>query len=229
MGEDSDFKSRLVIEICSFPSRSSACKHHRFQQSIKSPFIDWYLLLRVEENAEIEIIRKQYRKLALQLHPDKNKHPKAEIAFKLVSEAYACLSDRTKRRAFDCERCKSFCTDCSQRSFSKFQGISEVKLQGSDPRHWTRSNKNLKGIREVRDRFKEELKVIERCLRANQASRNESPVFDPRNYSLQDYPHRRTQIFRSVNIDIPGYDYRRGRCSSPIFEIGSEKRSLRSR
>lgn len=40
----------------------------------------------MEEDAGIDVIRKQYHKLALQLHPDKNKHPKAEVAFKLVSE-----------------------------------------------------------------------------------------------------------------------------------------------
>ncbi|KAK9161639.1 hypothetical protein Syun_007980 [Stephania yunnanensis] len=40
----------------------------------------------VEENANLDAIRKQYHKLALNLHPDKNKHPKAEIAFKLVLE-----------------------------------------------------------------------------------------------------------------------------------------------
>ncbi|KAK9139279.1 hypothetical protein Scep_008960 [Stephania cephalantha] len=42
--------------------------------------------LEVEENANLDAIRKQYHKLALNLHPDKNKHPKAEIAFKLVLE-----------------------------------------------------------------------------------------------------------------------------------------------
>ncbi|XP_043708849.1 dnaJ homolog subfamily A member 4 [Telopea speciosissima] len=197
--EDLDFKSQLVIEICSFSSRSTACKHRGFQNPIKSPLIDWYLLLRVEEDADIEIIRKQYRKFALQLHPDKNKHPKAEVAFKLVSQAYACLSDRTKRRAFDSERWKSFCTFCSQRSSSKFPGNSEDKLRSSDTRHRTRSNKISQSIREVRDRFNEETKVIERCLRATHASRNEFPVFDPSKYSFQDYPHYRTRIYNKPN------------------------------
>ncbi|KAK1295340.1 hypothetical protein QJS10_CPA16g01581 [Acorus calamus] len=49
--------------------------------------------------------------VALQLHPDKNKHSKAEIAFKLVSEAYECLSDKTKRKAFNADRKNYFCKE----------------------------------------------------------------------------------------------------------------------
>ncbi|KAF5738737.1 hypothetical protein HS088_TW13G01638 [Tripterygium wilfordii] len=40
-----------------------------------------HLVSQVEENAGLDVIRKRYHKLALQLHPDKNKHPKAETAF----------------------------------------------------------------------------------------------------------------------------------------------------
>ncbi|KAF9607476.1 hypothetical protein IFM89_036073 [Coptis chinensis] len=84
VGEESDlYKSQLVAEICSISSNAHHCRVH---STIKTPFMDWYLLLRVDDNARSDVIRKQYRKLALQLHPDKNRHPKAEIAFKLVSE-----------------------------------------------------------------------------------------------------------------------------------------------
>ncbi|KAF3431036.1 hypothetical protein FNV43_RR25766 [Rhamnella rubrinervis] len=65
---------------------------------------DWYGILGVEQQADDETVRKQYRKLALMLHPDKNKSIGAEGAFKLISEAWTLLSDRAKRVAYDQKR-----------------------------------------------------------------------------------------------------------------------------
>ncbi|KAF5752175.1 Chaperone protein dnaJ 49 [Tripterygium wilfordii] len=84
--EGSDIKSQLVSQICSISTASIGCAHREYGDSGRSDFIDWYSLLGVGENAGVAVIRKRYHKLALQLHPDKNKHPKAEIAFKLVSQ-----------------------------------------------------------------------------------------------------------------------------------------------
>jgi len=58
----------------------------------------------VEPVAADSIIKRQYRKLALLLHPDKNKAVGAEAAFKLVSEAFGVLSDKDKRAAHDARR-----------------------------------------------------------------------------------------------------------------------------
>ncbi|KAF5743467.1 Heat shock protein binding protein putative isoform 1 [Tripterygium wilfordii] len=63
--------------------------------------VDWYAVLGVTPWANDETIRKQYRKLALLLHPDKNKSVGADGAFKLVSEAWSLLSDETKRAAYN--------------------------------------------------------------------------------------------------------------------------------
>eukprot|EP00249_Psilotum_nudum_P001810 c14508_g2_i1 orf=114-1364(+) len=82
-------------------------------QLMKQRRPDWYSILKVEEHSDIEDIKRQYRHLALLLHPDKNKYVKAEGAFKLVSEAYSCLSDRRKRAAFDMEWPKLQCKQCS--------------------------------------------------------------------------------------------------------------------
>ncbi|KAJ7978039.1 DnaJ domain containing protein [Quillaja saponaria] len=51
--------------------------------------------------ADEATIKKQYRKLALLLHPDKNKFAGAEGAFKLTGEANRMLSDQTKRSLYD--------------------------------------------------------------------------------------------------------------------------------
>ncbi|XP_050274647.1 uncharacterized protein LOC126717223 [Quercus robur] len=63
--------------------------------------LDWYGILQIEQSADEGTIKKQYRKLALLLHPDKNKLAGAEAAFKLVGEAHRVLSDQAKRTSFD--------------------------------------------------------------------------------------------------------------------------------
>ncbi|KAF5752236.1 hypothetical protein HS088_TW01G00144 [Tripterygium wilfordii] len=63
--------------------------------------IDWYEVLQIEQTADDAAIKKQYRKFALQLHPDKNKFPGAEAAFKLIGEAQRVLLDQQKRSLFD--------------------------------------------------------------------------------------------------------------------------------
>ena len=63
---------------------------------------DFYKVLDVPKDASAEEIKKKYRKLARQLHPDKNPgDTKAEERFKEVSEAYDVLSDDTKRKEYD--------------------------------------------------------------------------------------------------------------------------------
>ncbi|KAL7093971.1 hypothetical protein ACP275_11G072200 [Erythranthe tilingii] len=62
---------------------------------------NWYGVLGLTPLADDETIRKQYRKLALLLHPDKNRSIGAEGAFQLVSQAWSLLSDKSKRTAYD--------------------------------------------------------------------------------------------------------------------------------
>lgn len=52
-----------------------------------------------KECKEIEI-KKQYKKLALLLHPDKNKAPKSEDAFKKISQAFSCLRFFFKKKIY---------------------------------------------------------------------------------------------------------------------------------
>lgn len=63
---------------------------------------DYYDVLGVTRAASLEEIKKSYRKLALQYHPDKNPDNKeAEELFKEASEAYQILSDSDRRRQYD--------------------------------------------------------------------------------------------------------------------------------
>ncbi|WP_019140981.1 DnaJ C-terminal domain-containing protein [Noviherbaspirillum massiliense] len=64
-------------------------------------FKDYYQILGVERTASEADIKKAYRKLAHQYHPDVSKDPKAEEKFKEVAEAYATLKDPEKRREYD--------------------------------------------------------------------------------------------------------------------------------
>ena len=63
---------------------------------------DYYEILGLSRNAGEDEIKKTYRKLALQYHPDRNLGDKeAEEKFKELSEAYSVLSDPEKRSKFD--------------------------------------------------------------------------------------------------------------------------------
>ncbi|KAJ7964705.1 DnaJ domain containing protein [Quillaja saponaria] len=65
---------------------------------------DYYSILGLKPSADKETVKKQYKKMAVLLHPDKNKCVGADGAFKLVSEAWTLLSDGAKRKSHDIKR-----------------------------------------------------------------------------------------------------------------------------
>ena len=62
---------------------------------------DYFQILGVPKDADDATLKKAYRKLARELHPDQNKSPEAEDKFKAVSEAYDVLSDPKKRAEYE--------------------------------------------------------------------------------------------------------------------------------
>ncbi|KAF3495457.1 hypothetical protein DY000_02052713 [Brassica cretica] len=67
---------------------------------------DCYGILGVDTLADDEAVKKQYKKLALLLHPDKTRLNGAEGAFKLVLDAWSLLSDKAKRVSYDHQKRK---------------------------------------------------------------------------------------------------------------------------
>lgn len=70
-------------------------------------FIDYYKILNITENATLEEIKKAFRELAKNYHPDKNKSKDASLKFREVFEAYEILKDKITKNIFD-ERRRKF-------------------------------------------------------------------------------------------------------------------------
>lgn len=63
---------------------------------------DYYSILGISPSSDDDQIRRNYRKLAMRYHPDRNPDdPEAEARFKEVAEAYGVLTDPVKRREYD--------------------------------------------------------------------------------------------------------------------------------
>jgi DnaJ-class molecular chaperone len=78
---------------------------------------NYYNTLEVTEAASQEDIKKSYRRLAMQFHPDKNpNNPDAERQFKEINEAYETLKDTTKRSEYDSIRKSGSSSNYSFRS-----------------------------------------------------------------------------------------------------------------
>ncbi|XP_057791776.1 chaperone protein dnaJ 49-like [Salvia miltiorrhiza] len=62
---------------------------------------DYYEILGLEKNCTGKDVRKAYMKLSLKVLPDKNTAPSTEEAFKMVSKAFQCLSNKESRKKYD--------------------------------------------------------------------------------------------------------------------------------
>lgn len=92
----------LYPELENLTQMLSICDVHcAAQKKLLGSDKDWYGVLQVEKLSDEATVKKHFRRLALILHPDKNRFPGAEGAFKLISEAYALLSNTEKKSAYD--------------------------------------------------------------------------------------------------------------------------------
>ncbi|GLT87406.1 hypothetical protein SLE2022_054920 [Rubroshorea leprosula] len=93
---------RLFPELENISQILTVCQVHcSAKNNLSGSEMDWYGILQIEQFCDENTVRKQYRKLALLLHPDKNKFAGAEAAFKLIGEANRVLTDQTKRSQYD--------------------------------------------------------------------------------------------------------------------------------
>jgi curved DNA-binding protein len=91
------------------------------------PEKDYYKILGTDKKASAEEIKKAYRKLAMKYHPDRNKgDKKAEEKFKELSEAYAVLSDKEKRKQYDTFGSSGFQQRYSQEDIFKGFDFSNI-------------------------------------------------------------------------------------------------------
>ncbi|CAM0946344.1 unnamed protein product [Alopecurus aequalis] len=96
---------QLSSEVDNISQMLTVCDVHCAAGTKVNGENDWYGILQVPVFTNDDtLIKKQYRKLALLLHPDKNKFAGAEAAFKLVGEANNTLTDSSKRSVYDMKR-----------------------------------------------------------------------------------------------------------------------------
>jgi curved DNA-binding protein CbpA len=95
---------KLYPELENLNQIATVCEVHCAASNKVNGETDWYGILQVGTTADDPVIKKAYRKLALLLHPDKNKFAGAEAAFKFIGEANGILTDRGKRSLHDMKR-----------------------------------------------------------------------------------------------------------------------------
>ncbi|XP_023334743.1 dnaJ-like protein MG200 homolog isoform X2 [Eurytemora carolleeae] len=93
--------TQIILVIISVLVYISNCSEHQKNLVDDEPLPDYYAILKVSHTASLKEIKKSFRKLAMQFHPDKNKDEVAQDIFKELSEAYSILSNEEKKSEYD--------------------------------------------------------------------------------------------------------------------------------
>ncbi|CAN1167876.1 DnaJ homolog subfamily B member 5 [Linum perenne] len=109
---DTDNLSRLLV-VCDV--------HCSAASKLNGSDSDWYAILQIARFSDETVILKQYRKLALSLHPDKNKYAGAEAAFKIIGEAKRELTDPKRRALFDA-KCRGLAKSAAPKVAANHKG-----------------------------------------------------------------------------------------------------------
>lgn len=97
-------------------------------------FIDYYKVLNISENATLEEIKKAFRELAKEYHPDKNKSSDASVKFREVFEAYEILKDKITKDIFDESRRKFYnkkSAEFNDEKYTKSETYEYVKKEAN--------------------------------------------------------------------------------------------------
>nr|CAB3492574.1 unnamed protein product [Digitaria exilis] len=168
--------------------------------------------------------------------------------------AHACLTDRSRRRAFDAERRALFCATCHDRHAARSSALSaggnrlratadKQKKPAASTQAAGRSKQPRaaaapsQALRDMQNQMREECRVIDGCLKANDAAacarrRQSFPLFEPSGFP--DYPHVRPPPARPFgNSEFWWFDERLARADQNIQNQrwcrgGGSRRCIRS-
>lgn len=107
-------------------------------------FINLYQILSVTRHADAAAIKRSYRELARQLHPDTSKHPEAKTHFQILNDAYQILNDPLRRRLYNFQYDR-YQTWLKQRE----EALAALKIYQAKQAEYEAAQKSAKGKREA--------------------------------------------------------------------------------
>jgi curved DNA-binding protein CbpA len=117
-----------------------------------TPLPDYYALLEVPASATLEQIKQSYRRLVRRYHPDLNAQARDDH-IKLLNEAYAVLSDATRRAAYNTLRQRQEQAERIATQIREQQAESRRKTSQDPPMTWTQGIIGF--VRELRKAMRE--------------------------------------------------------------------------
>lgn len=137
---------------------------------------DYYQLLGVTKSASADEIKKAYRKLALQFHPDRNKTKEADAKFKEVTKAYEVLGDPQKRQTYDQFGAAAFEQGSAGGPGGPFGGFGGFGGQQGGPFRYTYSTGGQQGDFDFGG-FSDPFEIFEQFFGGGFARRERRPIY----------------------------------------------------